>query len=64
MHTFEVELQGRLGYTLTATINAERIGQAEFIVARRFPELTVTGNTRDMGEVPANVYALHPHRAA
>ena len=49
MHAFEVEMQGRLGYTVTVTVNANKIGQAEFIAAHRFPELEVTGNTRDAG---------------
>jgi hypothetical protein len=49
MHTFEVEMQGRLGYTVTVLVNADKIGQAEFIAAHRFPELMVTGNTRDAG---------------
>jgi len=51
MHTFEVEMQGRLGYTVTVLVNADKIGQAEFIAAHRFPELMVTGNTRDAGPV-------------
>ena len=49
MHIWEVEMQGRLGYTVTVPIIADRIGFAEYLAARRFPELEVTGNTRDAG---------------
>ena len=49
LHIFDVEMQGITGHTCTVTLLAEKIGQAEVAAAHRFPELTVTGNTRDLG---------------
>ena len=50
MHEFDVEMEGRTGHTCHVFVIAESVREAEKLAAQRFPELAVTGNTRDNGK--------------
>lgn len=51
MHEFDVELMGRTGHTAHVFLLASNVIEAEKLAVQYFPELEITGNTRDNGAV-------------